>query len=162
MIAAAREWILSIIMLSFLISLLRVLLPEGNLRKAGAFIGGLVLMSAILNPLTRLESAWPEWDMEAYENAINERMEALNAAEEESFRAQVAQRTAELIRAQAAEFRMSAPVAVNVRMEGGAPIPWSVTLGGARNAELSAWLENALGIPPARQYWTDDEAPETP
>lgn len=160
MIQAARAWLVSIIMLSFLISLLRVLLPEGNLRRAGAFIGGLVLMSAILRPLTRLETAWPEWDMETYENAIHERMEALNAAEEESFREQVAERTAELIRAQAAERGISASVTVNVRMEGGAPIPWAVTLEGARNAELSAWLENALGIPPARQYWTDDGTPE--
>lgn len=155
MIRAVREWLLSIVMLSFLISLLRILLPEGSLRKVGAFTGSLVLMSAILRPLTRLEPAWPEWDMGAYERAVQERMEELNAAEEESFQAQVAERTAALIRAQAAELGLRCSVGVRTRMERGTPVPWSVSLDAARNAALSAWMETALGIPPARQYWTD-------
>lgn len=157
MIHAVKEWMLSIIMLAFLISLLRVLLPEGSLRKVGAFTGSLVLMAAILRPLVRLEPEWPVWDMEPYEAAVSERMEELNAAAEERFRLQVAERSAELIREKAAELGTSLSVEVTVRMEDGVPLPWTVTLGGAWDGELSAWLKNTLDIPPERQYWADSK-----
>ena len=166
MIGAAREWLVSIVMLSFLISLLRLLLPEGNLRKVGAFTGGLVLMAAILYPLARLEPVWPEWSPEAYENAVNERMEELNAAEENSFRQQVSERTAALIQAKASELGLTVSASVDTRMERGAPIPWAVTLDvtrdaftpdGTREGSLSAWLDAALNIPPERQFWTPAE-----
>ncbi|MBQ9493505.1 MAG: stage III sporulation protein AF [Oscillibacter sp.] len=152
MIAAVRQWLTSIVMLSFLISLLRVLLPEGTLRKVGAFTGSLALMSAILRPLVRLEPDWPDWDLSAYESAVTERMDELGAAREEAFGEQVAAKTAEAIYAHSAR-----PANVTVRLEDGVPLPWSVRLEGPKDAELSAWLESALGIPPARQFWTDDE-----
>ena len=149
MIQAVREWLLSVVMLSFLISLLRVVLPEGNLRKVGAFTGSLVLMAAILRPLVRLEPEWPVWDTSAYESAIAERMDELSA----DFRAQVAEKCAEAIEAKAAELGAAVSAAVTVREENGTPLPWSVELGGERDAALSEWIRAELNIPPERQNW---------
>lgn len=156
MIDAVRQWLASIILTSFLISLFRLMLPEGNLRKVGAFTGGLVLLTAILRPLTRLEPDWPDFDWTDYESAITERMEELNAEQEDAFRARVAEKTAEAITAQS--MRMGAAVSANVtvRMTDGTPLPWAVTLHGTYSAGLSAWLESALDIPPERQFWNDD------
>ena len=155
MIQAVREWLLSIIMTSFLISLLRVLLPEGNLRKIGAFTGSLVLLSAILRPLVRLEPEWPAWDMASYESEIAERMEELNGRQADAFRAQVADASAEMIQQKAAELGASVSAAVTVRTENETPLPWSVTLDGAWNAALSEWMRVALDIPPERQEWRE-------
>ena len=155
MIQAVREWLLSIIMVSFLISLLRVLLPEGNLRKIGAFTGSLVLLSAILRPLVRLEPEWPAWDMAAYESEIAERMDELNGRRADAFRAQVADASAEMIQQKAAELGASVSAAVTVRTENETPLPWSVTLDGAWNAALSEWIRVALDIPPERQEWRE-------
>ena len=155
MIQAVREWLLSIIMTSFLISLLRVLLPEGNLRKIGAFTGSLVLLSAILRPLVRLEPEWPAWDMASYESEIAERMDELNGRQADAFRAQVAEASAEAIQAKAAELGASVSAAVTVRTENETPLPWSVTLDGAWNAALSEWMRVALDIPPERQEWRE-------
>ena len=155
MIQAVREWLLSIIMTSFLISLLRVLLPEGNLRKIGAFTGSLVLLSAILRPLVRLEPEWPAWDMASYESEIAERMEELNGRQADAFRAQVADASAEMIQQKAAELGASVSAAVTVRTENETPLPWSVTLDGAWNAALSEWIRVALDIPPERQEWRE-------
>ena len=155
MIQAVREWLLSIIMVSFLISLLRVLLPEGNLRKIGVFTGSLVLLSAILRPLVRLEPEWPAWDMASYESEIAERMDELNGRQSDAFRAQVAEASAELIQAKAAELGASVSAVVTVRTENETPLPWSVTLDGAWNAALSEWIRVALDIPPERQEWRE-------
>ena len=167
MIQAVREWLLSIIMTSFLISLLRVLLPEGNLRKIGAFTGSLVLLSAILRPLVRLEPEWPAWDMASYESEIAKRMDELNGRQADAFRAQVAEASAEAIQAKvadasaemiqqkAAELGASVSAAVTVRTENETPLPWSVTLDGAWNAALSEWIRVALDIPPERQEWRE-------
>ena len=155
MIQAVREWLLSIIMVSFLISLLRVLLPEGNLRKIGAFTGSLVLLSAILRPLVRLEPEWPAWDMASYESEIAERMDELNGRRADAFRAQVADASAEMIQQKAAELGASVSAAVTVRTENETPLPWSVTLDGAWNAALSEWMRVSLGIPPERQEWRE-------
>lgn len=157
MIQAVKEWLLSIVMLSFLISLLRLLMPEGGLRKVGAFTGSLVLMAAILRPLVRLEPELPEWDMRAYESAISERMEELNERRADAFREQAAGKCAELIQAKAAELGVPVSAAVTMRIENGTPLPHSVRLDGARNAALSEWLYDALDIPPERQEWTQSE-----
>ena len=157
MIRAVKEWLLSVVMLSFLISLLRLLLPEGNLRKVGAFTGSLVLTAAILRPLARLEPQWPEWDWERYENAIAERTEELGGRREEAFRAEVEARSAELVRAKAEELGLTVSAVVTARTENGTPLPWGVRLDAPRNAALSEWLYDALNIPPERQQWADGE-----
>ena len=157
MIQALREWLVSIVMLSFLISLLRLFLPEGNLRKIGAFTGSLVLLSAILRPLVRLEPEWPVWDMASYESEIAERMDELNGRQADAFRAQVAEASAELIQAKAAELGASVSAAVTVRTDNETPLPWSVTLDGAWNAALSEWIRVALDIPPERQEWRESK-----
>lgn len=151
MIGAVRQWLTSIILTSFLISLLQLLLPEGSLRKAGAFTGSLVLLTAIVRPLARLEPDWPDWNLSAYESAIAERMDELNAGQEDAFAAQVAERTVGAI----AAYSPGVSARVTVRVQDGVPLPWAVTLSGAPDAELSAWLAAALDIPPERQFWTD-------
>ena len=151
MIDAVRQWLTSIILTSFLLSLLQLLLPEGSLRKAGAFTGSLVLLTAIVRPLARLEPDWPDWNLSAYERAITARMDELNAGQEDAFAAQVAERTAAAIGA----YAPGVSARVTVRVVDGVPLPWAVTLSGAPDADLSAWLKNALDIPPERQFWTD-------
>ena len=151
MIDAVRQWLTSIILTSFLISLLQLLLPEGSLRKAGAFTGSLVLLTAIVRPLARLEPDLPDWNLSAYESAITARMDELNAGQADAFAAQVAERTAETITAHAP----GVSVRVTVRVVDGVPLPWAVTLSGTPDAGLSAWLTSALDIPPERQFWTD-------
>ena len=155
MIQALREWLVSIVMLSFLISLLRLFLPEGNLRKAGAFTGSLVLMAAILRPLVRLEPERFDWGLESYESAITERMEEFQANQETAFREMVAERSAEVIVEKAAELGAAVSVRVETRTENGTPLPQSVTLDGPWNAALSEWMRVALDIPPERQEWRE-------
>lgn len=155
MIRACKEWLLSIVMLSFLISLTRLAAPEGTLRKISAFTGSLVLLSALLRPLVRLEPDWPDWDMSAYESAIAERMDELSAAREDAFRAQVADRSAELIEAKAAELGLTLSAVVTARESDGTPLPWAVALDAPRNAALSDWICDALNIPPERQTWAE-------
>ena len=155
MIRALKEWLVSVVMLSFAVSLLRVLLPEGSLRKAGAFTGSLVLMAAILRPLVRLEPDFPDLDFYDYETAVAGRLEELQSAEMAEFQAQVERKSAERISEQAAALGTPLPVTVSARVENGVPVPWSVTLQGTYSPALSVWLENAFGIPAERQYWSD-------
>lgn len=154
MIGAARQWLTSIVMVTFLISLLRILTPEGMIRKIGTFTGSLALMAAILGPLARLNPEWPELRFGEYETEIERRVEEWNIEQERDFQTRVGEKIERLIEEQAAKFGVTAGASVELRVENGTPLPWSVTLTGTRNASLSAWMESALNVPPERQYWT--------
>jgi len=52
---------------------------------------------------------------------------------------------------------MGAPVRAEVTMEtrGGTPVPERVTLYGAYDGALSAWIAGELGVAKERQQWID-------
>lgn len=156
MMEAVRAWLTSVVLSAFLISLIRILLPEGPLRQAGAFTCSLALMAAIARPLVGLEPEWPSASLKDYEDTITQRIEELYAEEARTFREQVAERTEELIVQQGADLGVTVSAAVTLRDDDDAPVPWAVTLSGPRNASLEAWLSDALDIPPERQFWSDD------
>ena len=48
MMAAVREWLVSLVAVSLFLSLAQSLIPEGTLRKISSFAGGLLLLAALL------------------------------------------------------------------------------------------------------------------
>ena len=51
MMEAVREWLTSLVLVSLLLSVAQSLIPEGTLRRAASFTGGLILLFALLRPV---------------------------------------------------------------------------------------------------------------
>ena len=153
MISALRSWLSSIVVVSLLLSVARTLTPEGPIRRIGSFTGGLILIAVLLTPLRGWKTDWPELDYETYQEAIAQRRDELDRAGEAELQQLVARRVERLIEEQAETAGETLSAAVEIRMEEGTPLPWSVEVSGPWDADLSLWIETELGIPRSRQSW---------
>ena len=153
MISALRSWLSSIVVVSLLLSVARTLTPEGPIRRIGSFTGGLILIAVLLTPLRGWKTDWPELDYETYQEAIARRRDELDREGEAELQQLVARRVERLIEEQAETAGEMLSAAVEIRMEEGTPLPWSVEVSGPWDADLSRWIETELGIPRSRQSW---------
>ena len=164
MIEAVRSWLCSIVMVGILLPAVQGLTPEGPLRRIGTSVGGLVLLAALLRPLTGDRLRLPDWELDASEARILGEGEELGEAGARELARLVSERTAVLIGERAAERGTAVEADVEVRVDDGVPLPWAVTLRGERDGAVEAWIASELGIPPERQTWTgappSDAAPE--
>ena len=51
MIGMIRQWLTAVVMVTMLLSVAQTLVPEGTIRKITSFIGGLLLLLVMLQPL---------------------------------------------------------------------------------------------------------------
>ncbi|MBE6962970.1 MAG: stage III sporulation protein AF [Ruminococcaceae bacterium] len=156
MIGALREWLCSVLTVTLLLSVVELLLPEGNMRKIGGFTGGLVLLLTLLSPVKGLRSEIPELRWDVYEQAIIQRQEELSAVGNRELRELIESRSAAYISDKADSLGIS--VTVRVRAEEnaeGIPVPEWVEITGVYSAELAAWLESELAVPAERQVWNE-------
>ena len=158
MMETVREWLLSIVAVTMLLSVARTLIPEGGMRKAASLTGGLILLAALLQPVLKTDLDAIQWDISEYKEEITKRQTELEAAENEALALGIAERAEAYISDKAA----SLGLAVTVRVETapgaeGIPLPAAAELWGPESQELAAWMEQELGIPAERQVWHEQE-----
>ena len=154
MIGAVREWIASLVAVSLFLSLAQSLIPEGTLRKIASFTGGLILLAALLQPLT-VAARWEvDLDLTPYEDAIEEQRLELAAAGSVQLAAEVARGAEAAIEAKAAALGLAVTAAVETQPDAhGTPVPSAVRIGGEYDEALSRWIAAELAIAPEAQVW---------
>lgn len=155
MIAALRSWVVSIAAVTMMLTVVQTLVPEGTLRKISGFTGGLLLLSALLQPALRTDLGRLRLDLSNYREVIEERAGELDAAGKEELADIIAGRTAAYIsdKADALGLAVTARVETEPDGEGGIPLPVSAELTGPYSRELADWIALELGIPAERQVW---------
>ena len=154
MMEAVRAWLTSLVLVSLLLSVAQSLIPEGTLRRAASFTGGLILLFALLRPVLGADLERLEVDLSDYQTAVEERQAELAAAQTEAMASIIAEQTEAYIWDKAGELGLEVTVRVETRTEGnGIPVPWSAELTGPRTEALASYLETELGIPAERQVW---------
>ena len=140
---ALREWLTSLVTVSVLLAAARTLIPEGTVRKIGAFTGGLILLVTLLRPLTGIDVSEPGMRFDHTRRSVEkQRLELEQSASEE---------TAELIARQTAAYIWDKADALGLSVTA-----VSAVLRGDYSESLSAELERELGIPRERQVWHED------
>ena len=157
MMAAAREWLTAVVVVTLLLAAAQTLLPEGTARRVASFTGGLILLVTLLRPVLGADLTRLTWDMEPYREAIEERREELAAAGDAELAAVIAGQTAAYISDKADALGLAVMVRVETKTQDGVPVPWTAELTGPRSEALAAWIEEELGIPRGRQSWHADE-----
>lgn len=157
MMAAVREWLTSVVVVTMLLSVAQMLLPEGTPKKIASFIGGLILVATILRPLPGMDLKKLGLESEVYTQAVEERREELEAAGKEEMAGLIESRTAAYISEQAMRMGMDVDVSVHTETrENGYPVPTEVELTGQRSEKLAEWIEREMGIPGERQVWNGE------
>ena len=156
MMDALREWLTALIVTTMLLTLVQSLVPEGSIRRAASFTGGVILLAVLLQPFAQWEME--DWHLSDYEQETMEQQEQLEAQGREAMASRIAELTAAYISDKAAALELSGDVFVQTRTgKEGIPLPWSVELQCPYSAELAEWMERELDIPAERQVWYGQE-----
>ena len=150
-----RQWLLGVIACAMLVSVVQQLCPEGSVRKLARFTGGLLLLCAMLRPLTTIELPGVDWDAGGYREAVARLELELGAAQENTMAEGIAAELEAYIEDKAESLGANVQAQVTMGTGSGAPLPERVTLRGAYSAALAEAIEAELGVTKERQTWTD-------
>lgn len=154
MIEAIRGWVTAIVVTTMLLSVMQMLIPDGNLRKISSFTGGMILLIVLTRPLLKLHAEQLDLQLDTYMNSIESCRAELAEEEQDQMEKLIAQTTAAYISDKAETLGVSVSVEVETeRGEQGIPIPSAVTVWGPYSIELASYIEKELGIPAERQVW---------
>lgn len=165
MTAGFRGWLLSLIAVSILCAIADALMPAGGPRRVGKLLCGLVLLCAVLTPLTRLELAGSEGWLEDWRAGLEREQEELAERAGEVSRSVIEARCAAYIVDKAA--RMGLPpveVRVTCRAAGdGVYLPDRAEIAGAlspgEREALSAALREELDLPEDQIAYREENVP---
>lgn len=157
MISALREWLTAVAAVSLLVSVVQFLTPKGPLRETASFIGGLILLTALLRPALTLDLTSLSMDLSDSRETVEQRRAELETARNAELAGLIEAETEAYISDKAAA--MGLALRVRVTAEVGAddiPIPVRVELTGPRSDELARWMETELGLSAERQVWHEN------
>lgn len=155
---AVRSWLASVVMVSMLIGVIKLLIPKGSVQKIASFTGGLILLLALLRPLMEIELTDLMPDIEVYRAEMDEYQSVLAKEEENRLKQRIAEQAAAYIsdKAEAMGAEVSVRVKTAISSEG-IPLPAEAEISGIYVPELAEYIERDLGIPAERQVWCEDK-----
>lgn len=157
MMTYLRAWLMSVVASAVLVSIAEQLTDGAAMRRAVRFVGGLLLMLALLRPLLRLELALPELTPDDYRAAVETLERELSAQRSDALSSSIAGRTQAYIEDKADELGLAVRAVVALEEHDGVPLPESVTLYGRKNEVLGAYIARELGIAEEKQVWIETE-----
>ena len=158
MIGALREWLTSIVVVTLLLSVAQALVPEGNIRRVASFLGGLILLLAMLRPVLGADLERLRLDFDGYEQALQEAREELASSSETELTERIEERTAAYISDKADALGLEVKVRVETAPgEAGVSLPVKAEVTGPYSQELADFMTRELGIPAERQVWHERE-----
>lgn len=153
---AVREWLGAVAAVSLLLAAARFLVPKGPFREIAAFIGGLILLLALLRPLPGMKGYDLSGRFSSYQAALDQRRDALIQERETEVKKYIEARTATYISDKAESMGLRLQIHVTAEDPGtGVPVPVRVEAEGPRSETLARWIEAELAIPEERQVWNE-------
>ena len=152
-----EQWLIGVVCAAMVVSIANALMPSGPVKRIGKFVGGLVLLIALLAPLTTLDyEAMAETISASQFSAIEGQIQP-QEINEQVMKTIIEDRTAAYISDKAQTMGISCEVRVETEVGGeGVPVPVRVRLETPYHPELSAWIEEELEIPEERQIWQEE------
>lgn len=165
MTGGLRGWLLAVIAACVLCALAERLMPPGPVKRAGSVTCGLVLVWAVLSPLTSPDLASGQAWLEDYWNSLEQRETELRDQVNKGTKAFIEQEYAAYIVDKAAEWGVRCTARVECRTgEEGLCLPDRTTVTGSLSGEersrLSRMIREDLDVPEDRQtYCTEEGSP---
>lgn len=152
---AVREWLTSVVLVTMGLSVMQAIIPDGQIRKTASFLGGLVLMVVLLQPIFGMDAEALIWS-EFYEDQVKMCQKELERRTRAEWETIIEQEVAAYISDQADTLglEISAEVLADTGNDG-LPV-LSAELVGEPSEVLKTYLEEELGIPRERQVWNHE------
>ena len=161
---AVRSWLLTVIGASLICALADALMPQGPVRRVGRLVCGLVLLGAILSPLTQLDLSRGQRWLEDYLASLDNREAELTETVNSQMKVIIEQEYAAYILDKAAQLGLDCDVRVECGLsEDGLYLPVRTEVAGLSTAgeqeQLIRVIEQDLGVPAERQFYAEEEIP---
>ena len=104
------KWLLSVIATAFLVSVCEALIPDKKVREVGRWIGGLLMLLALLSPLLQLRSERWTLSVDRYFSQTEEKEAAYREVQQDSYQAVITENCAAYIETAAEEQGLSLQV----------------------------------------------------
>lgn len=163
--AAVRGWLLTVIGASLICALADALMPPGAVRRVGRLVCGLVLLGAILSPLTQLDLPGGQRWLEDYLASLEAREEDLTETVNSQMKVIIEREYAAYIVDKAARLGLTCDPRVECGLsEEGLYLPVRVRVTGAlteeERARIAGMIAEDLGVPESEQlYITEEDVP---
>lgn len=159
---AVRSWLLAVIAVSLLCAAAEALMPQGAVKRVGKLVCGLVLLAAILSPLTGLDLSGSQRWLEDYLAALDLREAELEETVNGQMKGIIEQEYAAYIVDKAAQLGLTCGLRVECRIsEEGLCLPVRAEVSGGLTEEerlrLVQIIESDLGIPESEQIYMEEE-----
>lgn len=152
-----HQWLLRISTCALLISFAEQLPLTGTMQKTVRFVGGLLLILCILQPISGADLSELPIDLAAYEEAVTALQTDLTRERECELSGGIAARTQAYIEDKASALGLCVSAVVDTECTDGVPFPKRVTLYGKENAALSDFIAQQLGIAKENQIWKEPD-----
>lgn len=161
MMGLLRGWLLGITAAAILASLARSLMPQGPVKKAGGLVCALVLLWAVLSPLTGGAPPAPAPLARDYLEQLEDRAQQLQDQVQRQRKAVIEEELAAYILDKAAQQGYACQVQVECREgDGGVFVPERVRISAPEEAWpwLGRMVEEDLGVPSQGQTYEKEAA----
>ena len=165
MMGAVRSWLLAVVSVSLLCAVAGALMPQGAVKRVGRLVCGLVLLAAILSPLTELDvEAGQRW-LDSYVSGIGRQETELRETVNSQMKTIIEQEYAAYIVDKAARLGLTCDPRVECGLsEEGLYLPVRVRVTGAlteeERARIAGMIAEDLGVPESEQlYITEEDVP---
>ena len=162
---AVRSWLLTVIGASLICALADALMPPGAVRRVGKLVCGLVLLGAVLSPLTEVDLPGGQRWVADYLASLEAREEDLTETVNSQMKVIIEQEYAAYIVDKAAQLGVACSVQVECALsEEGLYLPARVRVSGAlterERTQVAQMMEEDLGVPQSEQlYITEEDVP---
>lgn len=162
---AARGWLLAVISASLICALADALMPPGAVRRVGRLVCGLVLLGAILPPLTSLDLSGGRRWLEDYLASLEDREAELTQTVNSQMKIIIEQEYAAYIVDKAAGLGLTCELRVECGLsEEGLYLPARAEVSGPlteeEQAQVFRMIEEDLGVPESELlYITEEDVP---
>lgn len=162
---AVRGWLLTVIAASLICALADALMPQGAVRRVGRLVCGLVMLAAILSPLTELDISGGQRWLEDYLASLENREAELTETVNGQMKVIIEQKYAAYIVDKAAQLGVACSVQVECELtEEGLYLPARARVSGAltegERAQITQIIREDLGVPESEQmYITEEDVP---
>lgn len=155
---AIRTWILSVAGAGILVSIALSLTPDGPVKRFVRFIGGLIMIVVVLNPLVNIKFDSISAQISKYELEADQYQTGITIKNREIMALIIEEKTAAYILDKADELGLVCDVSIKTEIgDNGYPYPYSVTItSNATSSQkkiLIRYIESNLAIPEDRQEW---------
>ena len=156
MMALLQTWLFSLTAVSLLLAVAEALVTQESIRRVLRLAGGVLMILVLLRPVAQIDLEDLALSLEDYRREAEELRETYQTRQQEDLAAGIEEELASYIWDKARELGLDCQVRVSVEAGAeGALLPSAVAVDAPYNAELSAVIQEELGVPREKQTWRE-------